>query len=433
MTAATKYVIETGPAHEPATFPRPETTSERHPHWADVPDEDWFNWRWQLSNRLQNADDLRRVFPLDEQTERVVNEYGRTFRMGITPYFASLIQWDNPWCPVKQQMVPLVEAPGDDADMEDPLHEDADMPVRGLTHRYPDRVLWLATDECAVFCRYCTRRRLVGGHEENFLSNIDARIDYLRSHPEIRDVLVSGGDVLTMNDRHIETMFRRLREVPSIEIVRLGTRVPVVNPMRVTEELVAMMRKYHPVYVNIHVNHPTELTPEVRQACAMMADAGIPLGNQSVLLRGVNDCPHVMKKLCQKLLTFRVKPYYIYQCDLSVGLRQFRTSVSKGIEIIEALRGHTTGMAVPTFVVDAPGGGGKIPVGPQYVLSRSQDTMILRNFEGVITSYHEPHGYDSVCGHDEACKDPAYRAKVGPAKMYEDAALYFEPKESFLK
>lgn len=411
-----------------------EIPTPRHPQWAGVLDAEWNDWRWQMRERIQNVADLRRIFPVDAATAAVVEKYGSVFRMGITPYFASLIEWENPWCPIKRQMVPLVEEPGDDgADLADPLNEDGDMPVRGLTHRYPDRVLWLATDECAVFCRYCTRRRLVGSKEENFLAGVDARIAYLEAHPEVRDVLISGGDILTLSDDQIEHLLRRLRSIPHIEIVRLGTRVPVVCPMRVTKELVAMIRKYHPVYVNIHVNHPREMTAEVAAACARMADAGIPLGNQSVLLRGVNDCPHVMKKLVHLLLAARVRPYYIYQCDLSVGLAQFRTSVAKGIEIIESLRGHTTGMAVPTFVVDAPGGGGKIPVGPNYVLSMTQDTIILRNFEGVIAPYHEPHGYASVCGHDAACSDPRYHAKTGPAHMFEDRTLYYEPQEEFLK
>ncbi|MCZ7583621.1 MAG: lysine 2,3-aminomutase [Deltaproteobacteria bacterium] len=404
------------------------------PAYANVPDEQWDDWKWQLRNRIQTVEQLGRIFPVDAEAEEGIRRSMTKFRMGITPHFACLIDWENDWCPIKRQMVPLgLEADEEEEDLRDPLHEDVDSPVFGITHRYPDRVLLLTTDECAVFCRYCTRRRLVGAGEADLRRLIDQRIQYIAEHKEVRDIIISGGDVLTLSDRIVEHVLEGLRRIPHVEIVRLGTRVPVVCPQRVTDEFLAMVRKYHPVYINLHFNHAKEITPEVEEACARMADAGIPLGNQSVLLRGVNDCPHVMKELCQKLLKIRVRPYYIYQCDLSSGISHFRTSVAKGIEIVEALRGHTSGLAVPTFVVDAPGGGGKIPVGPNYVISQNRDTIILRNYEGMISPYHEPHTYESICGHDPACAQERYKSKVGPAHMFDEPTLYLEPKEEFLK
>ena len=365
---------------------------KRVPLYKDVPSEDWNDWHWQMRNDIRDVETLSKVVTLTDKERDEVEKVLKVFRMAITPYYASLIDQGNPVCPVRLQAVPrLPETFEDASDQDDPLHEDIDSPVPGLTHRYPDRALLLVTNLCSMNCRHCTRRRLVGfedGHMPD--ADIDKAIAYIRDTPEIRDVIISGGDPLVLSDERLESIIARIRDIPHVEIIRLGTRTPVVMPMRITDGLVAMLKKYHPIYVNTHFNHPKEITVEAREACRKLADAGIALGNQSVLLRDVNDCPMLMKKLVQKLLTIRVKPYYIYQCDLSRGIGHFRTTVSKGIEIIESLRGHTSGLAVPTFVVDAPGGGGKIPVMPSYLITSNEKRVILRNYEGVITTYDEP-------------------------------------------
>ncbi|OGS13404.1 MAG: lysine 2,3-aminomutase [Elusimicrobia bacterium RIFOXYA2_FULL_58_8] len=332
-------------------------------------------------------------------------------------------------CPVRMQAIPRgLELTNDASDLADPLHEDVDSPVPGLTHRYPDRVLLLVTNICSMNCRHCTRRRLVGFEDVHMSgANIDRAIEYIRKNKEIRDVLISGGDPLVLTDEMLEGIIKKVRAIPHVEIIRLGTRMPVVLPMRITDKLVNMLRKYHPIYVNTHYNHPKELTAEAAEACRKLADAGIPLGNQSVLLKGVNDCPQTMKRLVHELLMARVKPYYIYQCDLSVGISHFRTSVAKGIEIVENLRGHTSGMAVPTFVVDAPGGGGKTPVMPNYLISMSDKRVVLRNYEGVVTTYTEPEGY--VSNHDNCwfCADDTYKPIDGVAKLLNGGKLTLEP------
>lgn len=360
--------------------------------WKNVTDEQWNDWHWQVENRITNVEDLKKVINLTAQEEKDILEVSKNFRMGITPYYASLMDVDDPRCPVRMQAVPVIaENHRSDADMLDPLHEDEDSPAPGLTHRYPDRVLFLITDQCSMYCRHCTRRRLAGETDgARSMEDIDKCIEYIRNTPVVRDVLLSGGDCLLVEDDVLEYIIKNLRAIPHVQIVRLGSRTPVVCPQRITEDLANMLKKYHPVWLNTHFNHPKEVTPEAEEACRKLADAGIPLGNQSVLLRGVNDCPHIMRDLVHACVKNRVRPYYIYQCDLSLGIEHFRTSVAAGIEIIEGLRGHTSGYAVPTFVVDAPGGGGKIPVMPQYILSQSPDKVILRNYEGVITTYTEP-------------------------------------------
>ncbi|MBE6032231.1 MAG: lysine 2,3-aminomutase [Clostridiales bacterium] len=362
------------------------------PVWKDVTEEQWNDWHWQMKNRIDTVEDLKKVIDLTEEEEKEIREVVKHFRMGITPYYASLMDPGNPKCPVRMQAVPVIaETIRGDADMEDPLHEDADSPAPGLTHRYPDRVLFLITDQCSMYCRHCTRRRLAGETDGvRSMDDVEKCLDYIRKTPTVRDVLLSGGDCLLVSDERLEYIISELRKIPHVEIVRLGTRTPVVMPMRITEELVNMLKKYHPIWVNTHFNHPKEMTPEAMEALRKLADAGIPLGNQSVLLRGVNDCPHVMRDLVHVLVKNRVRPYYLYQCDLSLGIEHFRTPISKGIEIIESLRGHTSGYAVPTFVVDAPGGGGKIPVMPQYLISQVPGKAVLRNYEGVITTYTEP-------------------------------------------
>lgn len=362
------------------------------PLWRDVTAAQWNDWRWQLANRITTVDQLKQVINLTPEEEQGVHDCLKNLRMAITPYYASLMDPDDPHHPIRMQAVPTArELYRSPSDMLDPLHEDIDSPVPGLTHRYPDRVLFLVTDQCSMYCRHCTRRRFAGQYDRaRSAEDMQAAFDYIRRTPTVRDVLISGGDPLTLGEEQLEYILKNLRAIEHVEIIRIGSRIPVVLPQRITPELCDMLKKYHPLWLNTHFNHPAEFTPETQRACAMLADAGVPLGNQTVLLRGVNDCPVIMKQLVQGLLKFRVRPYYIYQCDLSVGIEHFRTPVSKGIEIIEALRGHTSGLAVPTFVVDAPGGGGKIPVMPNYLLSSGNGHVVLRNYEGVITSYTEP-------------------------------------------
>ncbi|MFA6826667.1 MAG: lysine 2,3-aminomutase, partial [Bacteroidales bacterium] len=333
--------------------------SRRKQLFPEVTDQEWNDWKWQIRNRVVNLEQLRKYIALTPEEEEGVHQSLKLLRMAITPYYLSLIDPDDPDCPVRKQAIPSKkETFRSAADLLDPLHEDEDSPVPGLTHRYPDRVLFLITDQCSMYCRHCTRRRFAGQKDHEASSDrIQDAINYIARTPQVRDVLLSGGDPLTMSDARLESIISRLREIPHVEIIRIGTRVPVVCPQRITPELLAMLRKYHPIWINTHFNHPGEITEASRAACEMMADAGFPVGNQSVLLRGVNDCVYTMKELVHKLVLMRVRPYYIYQCDLSMGLEHFRTPVSKGIEIIEGLRGHTSGYAVPTFVVDAPGGG----------------------------------------------------------------------------
>ncbi len=368
--------------------------SKRAPIYQDIPDEKWNSWRWQLSHRLNTVEEIEQVIRLTDSERKALSASG-LFRVDITPYFISLIDPDDPNDPIRKQIIPTDrEMVPFTAMMEDSLAEDRHSPVPGLVHRYPDRVLMLVTTQCATYCRYCTRSRIVGDPSAQFSRNdYDLQIEYIRNTPQIRDVLLSGGDPLTLNPRVLEDLLRRLREIPHVEIIRIGSRVPVFMPMRITEKLTTMLEKYHPLWLNIHVNHPNEITAELAEACDQLTRAGIPLGNQSVLLAGVNDNVHVQRELVQKLVQIRVRPYYLYQCDLVAGAGHFRTPVGKGIEIMEGLRGHTSGYAVPTYVIDAPGGGGKIPVMPNYLLSYSDHKVILRNFEGYITTYEEPTDY----------------------------------------
>lgn len=372
-------------------------TNNRAKFYPNVSDEQWNDWKWQVKNRVETLDQLKQFISLTPEEEEGVKESLKTLRMAITPYYMSLINTEDKNCPIRKQAIPTgAETHQSDADLLDPLHEDEDSPVAGLTHRYPDRVLFLITDMCSMYCRHCTRRRFAGQNDcESPSERIQKAIDYIAKTPVIRDVLLSGGDALMVSDKMLESIIQRLRAIPHVEIIRIGSRTPVVCPQRITDDLVNMLKQYHPIWLNTHFNHSNEITPEATEACAKLANAGVPLGNQSVLLRGINDDVEVMKKLVHNLVKIRVRPYYIYQCDLSMGLEHFRTPVSKGIEIIENLRGHTSGYAVPTFVVDAPGGGGKIPVMPTYMISQSPGKVVLRNFEGVITTYTEPTDYVS--------------------------------------
>ncbi len=402
------------------------TISRRKVLFPTVTDEQWNDWKWQVKNRIETLEQLKTFIPLTKEEEQGAQETLKTLRMAITPYYLCLIDPNNPNCPIRKQAIPThAETVFSAADLLDPLHEDEDSPVPGLTHRYPDRVLLLITDMCSMYCRHCTRRRFAGQKDgESSTDNVQKAIDYIARTPQVRDVLLSGGDALMVSDAKLESIIQRLRAIPHVEIIRIGSRVPVVCPQRITDKLVDMLKQYHPIWLNTHFNHPNEITPESTAACEKMANAGIPLGNQSVLLRGVNDCVNIMKRLVHKLVMIRVRPYYIYQCDLSMGLEHFRTPVSKGIEIIEGLRGHTSGYAVPTFVVDAPGGGGKTPVMPTYVISQSPGRVVLRNFEGVITTYTEPPHYENNCN----CPDCQENAVVeGVAGLLAGQQLNIEP------
>jgi lysine 2,3-aminomutase len=357
---------------------------------------DWSDWRWQLRSRIKSLAMLERVFQLSEDERDAVMRHKGSLPVGITPYYASLLDRENAEDGLRRTHIPVgqeyLRTPGE---ADDPLGEDHDAAVPGLVHRYPDRVLFLATGFCSTYCRYCTRSRMVGeaGGDYSFSkSQWEKAFAYLEAHTEIRDVLISGGDPLTLADDKLDYLLGRLRQIRHIEFIRLGTKVPVVLPMRVTRALVRTLRKHHPLWMSIHFTHPSELTPEVTQATARLADAGIPLGSQTVLLKGINDDVATMKQLMHGLLMRRVKPYYLYQCDPITGSAQFRTPVLKGIEIIEGLRGHTTGYAVPQFVIDAPGGGGKIPLLPDYIAGRDGDDLLLRNFEGGIYRYKDPEG-----------------------------------------
>lgn len=384
-----------------------------------VSEKKWNDWRWQMRNTIRSVKQLREVLPISQDEAQGVEISNAHFRMAITPYYASLIDPGNPLDPIRFQAIPREQEVLPSAnDLEDPLAEDVDSPVPGLTHRYPDRVLLLVSEICSMYCRHCTRRRSVGEKDAHITkSQLNAAIKYIAEHEEVRDIVISGGDPFTLSDERIDDLLKKLRAIPHVEIIRLGSRTPVVMPMRITTKLCRIIKKYHPVYVNTHFNHPREMTQEAREACARLVDHGIPMNNQSVLLRQINDCPHVMMQLMHQLLIARVRPYYIYQCDLSMGLGHFRTPLSRGIEIMEALRGHTSGLAVPTFVVDAPGGGGKIPVSPNYIISQTAGQIILRNYEGVMCRYIENPNLNSGCGNHQACGDPRYMVKEGPGRM----------------
>lgn len=400
------------------------------PRWKDTTGDQWNDWRWQVTNRLTSVTDLEQVIKMSAEEKQGIIFSLQAMPMAITPYYAALMDPDDRDDPIRRQAVPLsLELRDGDADLEDPLHEDVDSPVPGLTHRYPDRVLLLVTDQCSMYCRHCTRRRFSGASDQAMpREQLEQALDYIRRTPVVRDVILSGGDSLCISDEHLEYLLFSLSRIPHVEIIRIGTRTPVVMPQRITAELCSIIKKYHPVWLNTHFNHPKEVTDRAREACALLADAGVPLGNQTVLLKGVNDCPYVIKDLMHRLLEIRVRPYYLYQCDLSPGIEHFRTPVSSGIEIIELLRGHTSGLAVPTYVVDAPGGGGKIPVGPQYLISQSQDKTILRNYEGVVSAYAEPRQGGGPCEDCYTCRRLKDKDPVGLEKLLAGTQLSLVPK-----
>lgn len=401
-----------------AIFPLP---SRARALWPEASEAEWNDWRWQLRQRVSTADELARVVVLRDE-EREALERDGLFRVDLTPFVASLVDPDDPGCPIRRQIVPTIaEAEAFDGVRVDSLGEDAHSPVPGLVHRYPDRVLMLVTTECASYCRFCTRSRIVGDASENFgPGDHQQQLEYIASRPEVRDVLLSGGDPLMLPDRVLDRLLERLRAIPHVEIVRIGTRVPYFLPQRITPELCAILARHHPLWVNVHVNHPNELVPEVNAAYARLADAGIPLGAQTVLMAGVNDCPQLMLALVRALVRQRIRPYYLYQCDLVRGAGHFRTRLAAGMEIAEALRGHTSGYAVPTFVVDLPEGGGKVPVAPSYLISQGVRRVALRNFEGFIGTYVEP---EQVPVHDPStCRFCSARAGGVSALLRGDQA-----------
>lgn len=360
--------------------------------WKDAPEKDWNNWIWQQQKRVKNLEDLKKVIHVTDEEVKAYEGSVEMFNMSITPYYASLMDPDDPNCPIRLQAVPKIgELHVAPEDMEDPLAEERDMPVPGLTHRYPDRVLFYTTHNCAMYCRFCTRKRKVsdpGSAAQK--QQLDGALEYIRNHPEIRDVVVSGGDPLSNSDERLDYILGSLRAIPHVEMFRLGTRNLVTLPQRITDDFIYMLRKHHPVYVNTHFNHPKECTREAYDACRRLADAGVPISNQAVLLKGVNDSVEIFKELNHKLLMMRVRPYYIYQCDLSQGIGHFRTPIEKGFEIIEGLRGWTSGLAVPHMVIDAPGGGGKIPILPDYFQGKVGRKVTLRNFRKQTFTYTEP-------------------------------------------
>ncbi|WP_248343645.1 KamA family radical SAM protein [Anaeromyxobacter paludicola] len=380
-----------------ASLRPPRSVTSRFPPgprsiWSGVPETLWNDWHWQQRERVTRLDQLERVIRVTDGERRACVGTEHEFHMGITPYYAALMDPEDPACPVRAQAVPAEgELHLDPSDLADPLAEERDMPVRGLTHRYPDRVLFYTTHNCPVYCRHCTRKRKVADPTSAAAkAQHEAAFAYIAAHPEIRDVVISGGDPLSLSDERLDYILGRLRAIPHVEIFRLGTRNLVTLPQRVTDDLCYVLRHHHPVYVNTHFNHPKECTAEAFEAARRLADAGCVLGNQMVLLKGVNDAPATVKELNHKLLLMRIRPYYIYQCDLARGISHFRTPVQAGLDILRALRGHTSGLAVPYFVVDAPNGGGKIPMNPDYVVSHDGKRWVLRNYEGKDFTYEEP-------------------------------------------
>lgn len=389
----------------------------------DCTKEEWNDWQWQLANRITTVEELATSFDLSAAQLSEIEEAIDIFPMSITPYYASMIDFNSDSCPIHLQAIPQkAELEECNYEMDDPLHEEDDSPVPGLTHRYPDRVLLMVTNQCSMFCRHCTRKRKVGdGNSQVDFAQIEAGIEYIKDNPQVRDVLLSGGDPLLMDLEMLKKVIAKLKEISHLDIVRLGSRVPVVLPQKIDDQLIDLLQDYSPLWINTHFNHPRELTAESKEALHKLAEAGFPLGNQTVLLRNVNDCPTIMKELMHQLVENRVRPYYLYQCDLSRGIEHFRTTIAKGIEIMESLFGHTSGLAIPRYVVDAPEGGGKIPVTPNYLISSAQDKQVLRNYEGEIVTYIEPTIEDDQCPcHCDICSGDESEGEVGVQKLLSD-------------
>ena len=395
-----------------------------YPH---VTDDQWNDWKWQQKNRVTTLEELARLFNIDDLTSERLGAVFELYRTAITPYYLCLIDFDNPLDPLRVQSVPAVEELLNPGELTwDPLNEEGDSPVTGIVHRYPDRCLFLVTSYCPLYCRYCTRKRKwVDEDGTTGQRKVEKMIEYVADHPEIRDVIVSGGDPLSLSLNYLEKILAGLRAIPHVEIIRFGSRVPVFLPQRIDSEMTSLLEKYHPIWINTHFNHPNEITPESAAACDRLLRAGIPVNNQAVLLRGVNDCAYTMRDLVQGLMKIRVRPYYLYLCDQVMGAEHFRTSVGEGIEIIEFLRGHTSGLAVPQFVLDAPGGGGKVPLMPNYVLGNYGDSIVYRNFEGVIGRYDDVPSAHHQC---DRCVDREHIKERGVAKLLNRTADRFEPQ-----
>jgi lysine 2,3-aminomutase len=394
--------------------------------YPNITDEQWNDWKWQQKNRVTTLEQVVELFSIDEFTAARLGDIAELYRTAITPYYLCLIDFDNPLDPLRVQSVPAVDEMLNPGELDwDPLNEEGDSPVTGIVHRYPDRCLFLVTSYCPLYCRYCTRKRKwVDEDGTTGARRIEKMIEYVAAHPEIRDVIVSGGDPLSLSLNYLEKILAGLRAIPHVEIIRFGSRVPVFLPQRIDNELTSLLEKYHPIWINTHFNHPHEITPESAAACDRLLRAGIPVNNQAVLLRGVNDCPYTMRELVQGLMKIRVRPYYLYLCDSVMGAEHFRTSVGEGIEIIEFLRGHTSGLAVPQFVMDAPGGGGKIPLMPNYILGNYGDSVVYRNFEGVIGRYDDVPRKPHQC---VDCEDRESANERGIAKLLNRTADRFEP------
>jgi lysine 2,3-aminomutase len=380
-----------------ATVPSTPDPSFRTRYFPTATEKDWQSWQWQLRHRITSPKQLAKIVKLSDSERQALQFNDTALPLAITPYYASLIDPDNADQPIRRTMIPTTSeylvSPGEE---HDPLGEDGHSPVPGLIHRYPDRVLFLVTDYCSSYCRYCTRSRMVGRRAGTSKARWQKAIAYIAANPQVRDVLISGGDPLTIPDHHLEWLLSRLRKIAHVELIRIGTKAPIVLPQRITPDLVAMLKEYHPLWMSIHCTHPDELTPESRRALTMLADAGIPLGSQTVLLAGINDSVETMKTLMQGLVKNRVKPYYLYQCDPIIGSAHFRTPVSRGLEIYQGLRGHTTGYAVPNYVIDAPGGGGKIPLLPETVVGREGTDLLIRNYEGKVYRYPDVIGVEAI-------------------------------------
>lgn len=401
--------------------------------WKDVSVDDWNDGKWQLKNSVTTVEGLEKVIPLSEKEKKGIKKAVKASKFQVTPYYLSLIDKENPECPIKMQSIPTeFELEKAFSDIHDPLGEDADSPVPRLVHRYPDRVLFLVSETCSMYCRFCTRRRMVLDKKPKELkSEHDNAINYIREHKEVRDVILSGGDALMLDFSILERLLKEIRAIPHVEVIRVASRTPVVFPQRITDEVVGIMKKYQPIFFMTHFNHPYELTVSAKEACARIVNAGIPMMNQSVLLRKINSSPFIMKKLSHELLKARVKPYYIYQCDLAEGIEHFRTPVGNGLKVMEYMRGHTSGIALPTLVVDAPGGGGKIPIMPNYMLTQTDDRTVLRNYRGMMSAYTNPSERDCYCSTHKDIKAsciPEKKKGMAYLELVEGAKYKLEPE-----
>ena len=423
-------------AHEPP--PPASQKTPRHNHldtyrlnrerlYPNVTDAQWNDWKWQQKNRVTTPEQIASLFDFDEVTNARLTDIFELYRTAITPYYLCLIDFDNPNDPLRIQSVPSAEELLNPGELTwDPLNEEGDSPVTGIVHRYPDRCLFTLTSYCPLYCRYCTRKRKwIDEDGTTGQRKIEAMLEYVAQHPEIRDVIVSGGDPLSLSLNVLQKVLAGLRAIPHVEIIRFGSRVPVFLPQRIDDELCSLLEQYHPIWINTHFNHPHEITPESARACDRLLRAGIPVNNQAVLLRGVNDCPYTMRDLVQGLMRIRVRPYYLYLCDQVMGAEHFRTSIGEGIEIMEFLRGHTSGLAVPQFVMDAPGGGGKVPLMPNYVLGHYGDSIVYRNFEGVVGRFDDVPSAHHSC---DRCSDREHIKERGVAKLLNRTADRFEPR-----